>query len=68
MQMDLDELLPRRKNDPLAELVREDLTPLSRDELEERIRTMEAEITRTRAQLDAAGSVRSNADALFGKK
>src|SRR3546814_6404860 len=63
MQMDLDELLPRRKNDPLAELVKEDLTPLSRDELGERIRTMEGEITRPRAQLDAAGSVRSNADA-----
>ena len=66
--MDLDELLPRKKDDPLGALVRQDLAPLSRDELDARIAALEAEIVRTRAHLDAAGSVRSAADALFGRK
>ncbi|MCH8684744.1 DUF1192 domain-containing protein [Pedomonas mirosovicensis] len=64
--MDLDELLPRRNvEDPLSALRREDLDPLSLDELKQRIRVLEAEIERTRAKLEAASSFRSAADALF---
>lgn len=64
--MDLDELLPRRKpDDALTALRREDLDPLSVDELKMRISILEAEIERTRAKLNAASSFRAAADALF---
>ena len=56
-----------RGNDPLAQLVRQDLDPLSVAELEARIRRLESEIERTRARLAHAGSTRAAADALFGK-
>ncbi|MEX6725739.1 DUF1192 domain-containing protein [Sphingosinicellaceae bacterium M-36] len=66
--MDVDELLPRRRpGDPLVELMRQDLDPLSRDELEERITLLEAEIARCRGKLAAAGAFRQVADALFRK-
>jgi len=58
--------LPRRSaDDPLSALRRQDLDPLSIDELKQRITVLEAEIARTRAKLDAASSFRSAADALF---
>lgn len=65
--MDLDDLLPRRKDDPLGALSKQDLDPLSVEELEERIAALEAEIARTRAKLEGARSFRSAADALFKK-
>ena len=66
--MDLDDLLPRRKpDDALVALSRQDLDPLSVDELAERIKLLEAEISRTRAKLEGAQSFRSAADALFKK-
>lgn len=66
--MDLDDLMPRRKgDDTLAALAKQDLDPLSVDELEERIAALEAEIARTRAKLEGARSFRSAADALFKK-
>ena len=64
--MDLDELMSRRKaDDPLSALRREDLDPLSLDELKQRIAVLEAEIERTRAKLNSASTFRSAADALF---
>lgn len=63
--MDPEELLPRRADDPLTQLVRQDLDPLSVDELRARIAALEAETARTRAKLDSATSFRSAADALF---
>lgn len=65
--MDLDELLPRRKDDALAALAKQDLDPLSYFELKERVVALEAEIARTRAKLATTGSVKSNAEALFRK-
>jgi uncharacterized small protein (DUF1192 family) len=66
--MDLDDLQPRRKpDDALAELTRQDLDPLSVDELGERIAALEAELERTRAKLAGAQSFRSVADSLFKK-
>ena len=66
--MDLDDLLPRRKpDDVLSALTRQDLDPLSVEELSERIAALEAELARTRAKLDGAKSFRSAADALFKK-
>ena len=47
------------------ELRKEDLELYGRDELEERIEVLEAEIARVRAQLDRKRSGRAAADALF---
>jgi uncharacterized small protein (DUF1192 family) len=66
--MDLDELMPRRRpDDALSALARQDLDPLSVDELAARIAALEAEIARTKAKLDGARSFRSAADSLFKK-
>lgn len=52
----------------LAEVVREDLELFGVEELEDRIRTLEGEIARARAQIDKKRAGRAAADALFGKK
>jgi uncharacterized small protein (DUF1192 family) len=65
--MDLDELFPGRPDDPLKLLTKQDLDPLSVEELEARIVTLEAEIARARAKIDAAVSFRASADAIFRK-
>lgn len=65
--MDLDELFPNKPEDPLALLARQDLDPLSVDELHERIAALEAEIARVRAKIDAAVNHRASAEALFKK-
>ena len=49
--MDLDEFLPKKSGDPLGELVRQDLDPLSVKELEERIVVLECEIDDMNPQL-----------------
>lgn len=63
-----DDFLPKTKDDPLTALTRQDLGPLSQDELGARIAALEAEIERTRAHLAEAGSVKSAAEALFARK
>ncbi len=65
--MDLDELFPGKPDDPLKLLTKQDLDPFSVDELEARIATLEAEIARARAKIDAAVSFRASADAIFRK-
>jgi uncharacterized small protein (DUF1192 family) len=65
--MDLEELFPEKPGDPLKMLTRQDLDPLSVEELEERIAVLEGEIARVRAKMDAAINHRASADALFKK-
>lgn len=65
--MEADENLPLRRDDPLAILVRQDIDPLSVDELEERIATLKSEIDRCEGKLAFASRHRSVADALFKK-
>ncbi len=65
--MDLDELFPDEPGDPLVLLTRQDLDPLSVEELEERIAKLEAEIERVRAKMNAAINHRASADELFKK-
>ena len=60
-----DDLFSSRPDDPLALLARQDLDPLSQDELAERIAALEAEIERARAHRDRAERHRSQADELF---
>ncbi len=66
-RMDLEDLCPSKPDDPLTLLTRQDLDPLSVDELQERIRLLEAEIERVRAKIDAAVNHRASAEALFKK-
>ena len=63
----MDDDLPRPKGDAASLLAKEDLAPYSQDELEERIRLLEAEIARTESHRLKAAAHRSAADALFGK-
>lgn len=63
--MDLDETSGSRRSDPLAMLVREDLDPLSVEELAARIAALEREIERSRTRMARAASQRASADALF---
>ena len=65
--MDLDDLFPEKKKDPLTELTRQDLGPMSVDELHERIATLKEEIARVEAHMDAASRHRSAAEELFKK-
>ena len=65
--MDLDELFPDKPGDPLTLLIRQDLDPLSVDELHARIAKLEGEIARVRARIEAAVDHRANADQLFRK-
>jgi uncharacterized small protein (DUF1192 family) len=63
--MELDDLSSKRPDDLLVQLGRQDLDPLSAEELELRIKVLEAEITRTARRMEAAAKHRSTADALF---
>jgi uncharacterized small protein (DUF1192 family) len=63
--MDLDELLPKKPDDPLVALTRQDLDPLSVEELGVRIAVLEAEIARAKARIDRAVNHRANAEGLF---
>ena len=65
--MDLEELFPDRPKDPLAELGKQDLDPLSIHELEARIESLKAEIARVEAHMAAAQTHRSAAEELFKK-
>jgi len=65
--MDLDELFPDKPDDPLKLLTKQDLDPLSVEELEGRIAILEGEIARVRAKLTASVNFRASADELFKK-
>jgi uncharacterized small protein (DUF1192 family) len=63
--MDPEELLPRKSDDPLTLLGRQDLDPLSVEELNARIAALEAEIARTKSKIERAVNHRASADAIF---
>lgn len=65
--MDLDELFPDKPKDPVVLLGKQDLDPLSVEELEGRIIALEAEIARVKAKIETAVNHRASADALFKK-
>lgn len=64
--MDLDDP-PRPKGDAASKLAKEDLSPYSQDELDERVALLEAEIARVTAHRNQAAAHRTAADALFRK-
>lgn len=65
--MDLDELFPDKPKDPVLLLGKQDLDPLSVEELEGRIVALQAEIARVKAKIEIAVNHRASADALFKK-
>ena len=66
--MDLEDLFPSKPGDPLVELGRQDLDPMSIEELKARIETLKGEIARVEAHMQRAQSHRSAAEDLFNKK
>lgn len=65
--MDLDELFPSKPDDPLTQLGKQDLDPISIDELHARIEALKAEIDRVEAHIARASAHRSAAEDLFKK-
>ena len=65
--MDLEELFPSKPEDPLVALARQDLDPLSIEELQSRIAALNAEIARVEAHMQQAQTHRSAAEELFKK-
>ena len=65
--MDLEDLFPSKPGDPLVELAKQDLDPISIDELHARIEALKAEIARVEAHMNQAQAHRSAADELFKK-
>jgi uncharacterized small protein (DUF1192 family) len=63
--MDMDEDLPRKADDPLTLLLRQDLGPLSVNDLHARILALEGEITRIRSKIESAVNHKASAEALF---
>ena len=65
--VDLDDLFPSKPGDPLVELAKQDLDPMSIEELLARIEALKAEITRVELHMERAQSHRSAAEQLFKK-
>ncbi len=63
--MDGDDLLPNNTADPLQQLARQDLDPLSVDELQQRVVALEVEVARIKAKIATSINQRISADALF---
>ena len=66
--MDLDDLFPDKPKDPLTELGRQDLGPLSIDELHARIAALKHEIARVEAHMESATRHRASAEELFKRQ
>ena len=65
--MDIEDLFPSKPGDPLTELARQDLDPLSLDELQARIAALKTEIGRVEAHMERATAHKSAAEELFKK-
>jgi uncharacterized small protein (DUF1192 family) len=65
--VDLEDLFPSKPGDPLVELARQDLDPMSIEELRARIESLQGEIARVEAHMQRAEVHRSAAEELFRK-
>jgi len=65
--VDLEDLFPSKPGDPLVELGKQDLDPMSIEELKERIEALKAEILRVETHMARAETHRSAAEELFKK-
>jgi uncharacterized small protein (DUF1192 family) len=65
--VDLDELFPSKPDDPLVALAKQDLDPISVEELQARVEALKAEIARVEAHMKRVQDHRSAAEELFRK-
>jgi uncharacterized small protein (DUF1192 family) len=65
--VDLEDLFPSKPEDPLEALARQDLDPMSIEELHDRIASLKVEIARVEAHIQRVESHRSAAEELFKK-
>ena len=65
--MDLEELFPSKPGDPLVELAKQDLDPMSIEELKARVEALKAEIARVEAHMTRAQAHRTAAEEIFKK-
>lgn len=65
--MDLEELFPSKPDDPLVALAKQDLDPISIEELQQRIELLKAEIARVEVHIERVLKHRSAAEELFKK-
>ena len=65
--MDEDDFFSSKPQDPLTLVTKQDLGPLSIDELNERIEILKGEIVRVETHMAEASAHRSAADELFKK-
>ena len=65
--MDLEDLFPSKPDDPLVALAKQDLDPMSVEELQSRIEALKAEIARVEAHMKRVETHRSAAEELFKK-
>jgi uncharacterized small protein (DUF1192 family) len=63
--MDPDDLFPNKPADPLTELAKQDLDPMSIEELQARVEALKVEIARVEAHMQRAQAHRSAAEQLF---
>lgn len=63
--MDAEDIFAKRPDDPLSLLGKQDLDPLSVEDLNDRIARLEAEILRVRGKVEKAVNHRATADAIF---
>jgi uncharacterized small protein (DUF1192 family) len=63
--MEPDDLFAKRPDDPVKQVIRQDIDHLSVDELESRIAALEGEITRCRSKIEKAVNHRATAESLF---
>lgn len=61
----MDELFVRKPADPLILMAKQDLDPLSVEELHERLEILAVETARVKQKLEGAVNHRASADALF---
>ncbi|MEQ1688446.1 MAG: DUF1192 domain-containing protein [Sphingopyxis sp.] len=61
----MDEDTPLHPDDPLALLAKQDLTPMSVHELDERVIALEMEMARTKAHKARSVNHKASAEALF---
>ena len=66
--MDFDDLFSAKPADPLTELGRQDLAPLSVAELETRIEALRDEMARVETHMAEVARHKASADALFAKR
>ena len=63
----MDDLFPSKPGDPLVELAKQDLDPMSVEELQARIESLKVEIARVETHMQRAQIHRSAAEELFKK-